>query len=95
MRTPLKVVVHALTGLALGLSIVVIGVVATIALAVATGSRVGIPGVFVAWMEPYQGAPSLSFVPDGVGIPVAVAVVAVLYCASALALTAALSRRAS
>lgn len=93
MSLPLKLVVHALTGLILGVALAVIAMVTTIALAVATGERSSIPGVFVAWMEEYEGAPSLAFTPNGLGLAIVVALIAVVYTVVALVTSANASRR--
>lgn len=93
MSLPLKLVLHGLTGLVLGVALAVIAMVTTIALAVATNARASIPGVFTAWMEQYEGAPSLVFVPNELGLGIAVALVAVLYTAIAVFVSGAASRR--
>lgn len=93
MNVPLRLVVHGMMGLVLGAACVLIGIVTTVALAVATDGRAGIPGVFEAWMEPYQGSPSFAFVPDMLGLGGSVVLVAVAYVTIALAIGRATSRR--
>lgn|GEM_PF-4423265 len=93
MHATLKAVVHGMTGLVLAGALLILGIVATIVTAVASDGRAEIPGVFEAWMEPYQDSPSLSFLPHATGMGVVIVVVTIGYVAAAYGIGGILSRR--
>lgn len=93
MSTTAKVVIHAMTGLVLSGALLVLAVIATVVAAIAGDGRAEIPGVFEAWMEQYEGSPSLSFIPHAAGMGVVVVILTLAYLALALGVGRAVSRR--
>lgn len=93
MNATLKAIVHGMTGLMLAGSLLVLGIIATIVTAVASDGRAEIPGVFEAWMEQYQGSPSLSFIPHPTGMAVVIGVFTLGYVAVAYGIGGAIARR--
>lgn len=83
VNATLKAIVRGMTGLVLAGSLLVLGIISIIVTAVASGGRAEIPGVFEAWMEQYQGSPSLGFIPHALGMAVVIGVFTLGYVAVA------------
>ncbi|WP_336647729.1 hypothetical protein [Microbacterium sp. MMO-10] len=75
----LKVLLHCLTGLVLGVCVMFIAIAAALAMAFSTAGDVVIPGVIRIWRSAENNATALNFVPQPIGIGVGVLVVAALY----------------
>ena len=75
----LKVLLHCLTGLVLGVCMMFIAIAAALAMAFSTAGDVVIPGVIRIWRSVENGATALNFVPQPIGIGVGVLVVAAVY----------------
>lgn len=79
MPLGLKVLLHCLTGLVLGVCVMLIAIAAALAMAFSTAGDVVVPGVIRIWRSVENGATALNFVPQPVGIGVGVLVVAAAY----------------
>ena len=80
MTLPLRILVQAIAGLAIGVCLVVLAAASAFVLAFATSSRIAIPAVIEVWTsrEP-NGTTALEFVPDPGGAALVVVVVAAIY----------------
>ncbi|WP_295127312.1 hypothetical protein [uncultured Leifsonia sp.] len=79
MSNGLRVLLHAITGLIVGLCVVFIGVAVTLMLSFFNATAVGIPGLIDVWTTEENGATALNFNPSFVGMGVAVLVTAAAY----------------
>lgn len=79
MTNGLRVLVHAITGLIVGVCVVFIGVAVTVMLSFFTSAAVGLPGLIDVWTTEENGAVALNIVPSFVGMGVAVLVIAAVY----------------
>ncbi len=93
VHATLKAIVHGMTGLVLSGSLLVLGIIATSSRAVASDGRAEIPGVFEAWMEQYEGSPSLSSSSSRSGLAVFVVVLTLGYVAVAYGIGGIMARR--
>jgi len=76
-------VLGAFVGLALGTFVTVLVIVVSTILAFAQGRRIDIPGIYSVWADDSVGAAGLAFIPNFVGMAVAVAAVMVICMAVA------------
>ncbi len=79
MPAGLKILLHCFTGLVLGVCVVFIAIAAAMAMAFGTAGDVVIPGVIRIWRTVENGATALNFVPEPLGMGIAVLVVAGSY----------------
>jgi len=78
MNRLLKVILSAIGGVAMGIAVLFLALVATVAFAFATGGQVNLPGVLNAWFTTENDAPALNFEPNGIGMAAVVIVVAAI-----------------
>ena len=79
MPLGLKVLLHCLTGLVLGVCVMLIAVAAALAMAFSTAGDVVIPGVIRIWRSVENGATALNFVPQPLGFGIGVLLIAAAY----------------
>ncbi|MDQ4502775.1 hypothetical protein [Sinomonas sp. ASV322] len=84
-----RVVFSALGGLVVGVSVLVLGLVASMAFAWSTGTRANLPGIFEAWLTEENGMPAVNFVPHPWGM------LAVILVVTALVVVGSLRRRSA
>lgn len=63
-----RIVLSALGGMMIGLAVLVIMLIGSVAFAWATGDRVYLPGIFDAWMTEENGMPAVNFTPSPWGM---------------------------
>jgi hypothetical protein len=79
MPNGLRVLLHAITGLIVGVCVVFIGVAVSLMLSFLNATAVGIPGVIDVWTTEENGATALNFTPSFVGMSIAALMVAAVY----------------
>jgi hypothetical protein len=90
---PLRILLHALAGLAIGACLVVLASASAFVLAFATSSRVVIPAVIEVWTSrEANGTTALEFVPDPGGAGIVILGFAAIYTVATVAVA---RRRAS
>ncbi|PPH21732.1 hypothetical protein [Rathayibacter toxicus] len=82
MHIVVKFVARSITGFFVGISVLLVGIVALIAYAFVTGAEVYLPGVIKAWFTRENDMPALNFEPNGIGMVIAIISLALLYVCS-------------
>jgi hypothetical protein len=79
MTAGFRILLHCFAGLVLGVCVVFLAIAASLVMAFSTAGDVTIPGVIRIWRSTENGATALNFVPDFVGMGIAVLACAGLY----------------
>jgi hypothetical protein len=82
----LRILLHALAGLAIGVCLVVLAAASALVLAFASTSRVAIPAVIEVWTSrEANGTTALEFVPEPAGAGIVVLAFATIYTIATVA----------
>jgi hypothetical protein len=84
MNKTVRIFLGAIGGVAVGVSLLFLGIVAAVAYAWMTTTEVHVPGIIKAWFTEENGAPALNFEPNGTGMLVVIAICAVIPVLAAL-----------
>jgi len=79
MNSITKIVVNLVVGVLLGVALLFLTIVCSVAIAFVTNGQALIPGVFEAWVTTENEMPALSFAPNGVGMIIFIVAIAVIY----------------
>jgi uncharacterized membrane protein len=79
MTNPVRIIIHALTGVVLGVIAAVCAIVLTLMLVFFTGEAAELPGVIRVWPTEENDAIALNFAPNGIGLALLALVVAGIY----------------
>lgn len=84
MNKSIRIIVGAFGGIAVGMSLLFLGIVAAVAYAWVTTTPVYVPGIIKAWFTVENGAPALNFEPNGTGMLVFIAVCGIVAIVASL-----------
>ena len=79
MTAGFRIVLHCFAGLVLGVCVVFLAIAASLVMAFTSAGDVTIPGIIRIWRASENGATALNFVPNVVGMGIAVLAIAGLY----------------
>lgn len=89
-----KLIASCCAGVALGVSVLFLGLVAASSFAFTSDGEVYLPGVFRAWFTQENGLPAMNFAPNFSGMAIVVIAIALAYVGGSLGISARLRRPA-